>query len=255
MKLAAIYNVFGDSTELLAGSMACLKDHVDVFVMVYQTTSNFGEESMEILNHLTPEGLFGIGIDKVQLIKFDPRLEIGGMMNERAKRNLGVNAALNSGCTHFLNIDCDEYYEDFGAAKQMYLDSGHKGSVVRLWTYFKKPTLRVDKPEDYFVPFIHELHDKTNCGTSTYPFWCDPTRNVNESDVVCLPIHMDHYSWVRLDIEMKCRNSSARENIKNGTMLKDYHSPEVGPGFYVNDWQRKLIEVPDKYNLSPIFET
>jgi len=257
-KLAAIYNLF-DGLELLPGSMACLKDHVDIFIILWQNVSNFGEEYDGFHKLLSPDNFAGVDLNRVYLLKFDPRPEIGGLMNERAKRIMGVDAALNLGCSHFLHIDCDEYYEDFGAAKEEYLMAGKRGSVLRLWAYFKKPTLRVDKPEDYHVPFIHELTPQITVGSSSYPFWADPTRVVNESDVAELSAMMHHYTWVRKDIEMKCRNSSAIVNvpgqkIENWGMLRDYRSANVGPGFYVNDWQRTLVQVPDLFNLSPIFE-
>jgi len=253
-KLAAIYNVF-DSIELLPGSMACLKDHVDLFIVVWQNTSNYGEGYYEFSKLLAPDSFAGIDLNKIHLLRYDPRVEMGGAMNERAKRVMGLDAARMMSCTHFLHIDCDEYYEDFGAAKDEYLAAGSAGSVVRLWTYFKKPTLRVDRPEDYYVPFIHRIDDLTNTGTSSYPFWVDPTRTVNTSDVKLLEnTWMHHYSWVRKDIGLKVRNSSAKKNLQRGTMLQDWNSPEVGPGFYVRDWQRNLIEVEDIFTLSPIFE-
>lgn len=247
MKLAAIYNCW-DSEELLSGSIKCIIDNVDLVIIVWQDVSNFGETYHPIFQ---PE----VFHEKVSFIKFDPRPEIGGSMNERAKRNLGIDAARSKGCTNFLHIDCDEYYEDFGNAKEMYFNSGRAGSVVRLHTYFKKPTLRLDRPEDYFVPFIHRLSEKTVSGSSSYPFYVDPTRTVNESDVIELPVFMHHFSWVRKDIERKARNSSARDNIKNGTLLLDYYSGQVGSGFYIQDYQRKLIEVPDIFGLNPIFGT
>lgn len=253
-KLAAIYNVF-DGIEFLPGSMACLNDQVDLFIVVWQNVSNFGESFYEFSKLIAPDSFAGIDIQKVHLLRYDPRIEMGGSMNERAKRGMGLEAARIMGCTHFLHIDCDEYYEDFGEAKEEYLRAGSAGSVVRLWTYFKKTTLRVDKPEDYYVPFIHRLHELTNTGSSSYPFWVDPTRTVNTSDVKLLEkTWMHHYSWVRKDIGLKVRNSSAKQNIKNGTMVDAWHSEQVGPGFYVKDWQRTLVQVEDIFGLSGIFE-
>lgn len=248
MKLACIVNAW-DGVELLPKAIKCIYEHVDLIVIVYQDISNFGEKyspmpEIEHLNHL--------GV--VQFLKFDPRIEIGGAMNERAKRNLGIEFARDNHCTHFFAMDVDEFHEDFAAAKEMYLDSGHAGSVMKLRTYFKKPTFMFDIPEDYYVPFIHKMNEDTKTGSSSYKFWVDPTRGITETDVVELPIFMDHYSWCRKDIERKARNSSARGIAKNSIIMKDYHSPELGEGYFLTNWNRRIKVVPDKFGLSDIFE-
>jgi hypothetical protein len=125
-------------------------------------------------------------------------------------------------------------------------------------TYFKKPTLRFDRPEDYFVPFIHELKPDTIAGSSSYKFWCDPTRTSNEQDVVELPIFMHHFSWVRQDIMRKARNSSANLNdqrvARNKQIFEDYNSPNIGNGYFLKNWNRTLVEVDDIFRLSEIFQ-
>lgn len=246
MKLAAIYNVW-DGVEHLQGSINCLKKDVDLFIIIYQDVSNYGEkydpftEIIEAIKHF-PDNKFHL---------FFYTLEgFGGSINEKKKRNKGIGFANIFGCTHFINMDCDEYYENFGDAKQKYLQSGHKGSVCKMHTYFKNPTLRLDKPENYYVPFIHELKHDTIAGGKEYPFYVDPTRRINETDVVELDIFMHHYSWVRKDIKRKARNSSARANIEKSQLLQDYHSDELKPGFYLKDFDRKLIEVENIFNIS-----
>lgn len=252
MKLAAIYNVW-DGEELLKGSMMRLKDHVDLFIIVHQKESNFGEwyEQFPSIEHICLNGEFKL----VELYEYQPRVGMGGAFNEKAKRNMGLDIARSAGCTHFIHMDCDEYYEDFGEAKQLYINSGHKGSVCKLYTYFGEPTLRFENPDGYYVPFIHELRPDTKAGDTKYPFYCDPTRRINETDIVELPVFMHHYSWVRNNIERKCRNSSAKSNIEKGTMLKDYYSKELGPGYYVKDYKQRLIEVENIFGIdfkSPI---
>ena len=256
MKLAAIYNVF-DSEELLIPSIKCLIDHVDHVIIVWQGVSNF-RESYNGLSALIVDNQEFFNTSKISFIKYHP-IHPEGAPNEIAKRNLGIESASQKGCTHFLSIDCDEFYHDFGRSLELYKESGKSGSVCRLWTYFKSPTLRLETQEDYFVPFIHELKPETRSGVGImdYPYYADPTRgisHVTKDDIFEMPIwlSMDHFSWCRKDIHRKIRNSSARYNIMNGTLLDDYMNPNVGPGFYVRDYQRKLISVPDKFNLSSI---
>lgn len=240
LKLAAIYNVW-DGDELLKGSIGCIKDHVDLVIIVWQEVSNFGEQYSPILT--IQEATAGIN---VILEKYIPTGQ-GGFNNETQKRNIGLRIAKEAGCTHFLFLDCDEYYKDFAAAKSQYISSGAQGSVCHLFTYFKNPALRFEKEDNYFVPFIHQLTGNTIAGRGKYPYYVDPTRKVNCSDVALIQERMHHFSYVRLDIERKCRNSSARANIEKSRLLRDYYDPAVGPGFYVEDFKQRLVEVSNQF--------
>lgn len=247
MKLAAIYNVW-DGVELLHGSMNCLRDHVDQFIIVYQDISNYGEQ----YDPLPDLQLLDFSPFDLHIIKYMPQTIGIGFKNEINKRNAGLNAAMELGCTHFMHIDCDEYYEDFGKAKQQYISSGKSGSVCRLYTYFKHPTWRLEKPDNYFVPLIHELKPHTVAGAGNYPFYVDPTRKINELNVAEIPSFMHHFSYVRKDIDRKVRNSSARANIEKSQLLKDYHSKELEAfpeGFYIKDFYQKLVIVPNNFNI------
>jgi hypothetical protein len=241
MKIAAIYNVF-DGEELLPGSIRQIIDHVGAVIIVYQNISNYGE-------YYDP--YFGDPIftdSKVTFVSFTPK-EMNGGTNERLKRNLGLKIAKTFCCTHFLHMDCDEYYQDFGEAVKVFLNTGCAGSVCKLRTYFKKPTLQLERPEGYFVPFIHELRDNTEAGGNLYPFYVDPTRRINQQDVVELPIFMHHFSWVRKDIDRKVRNSTARGNIQKKTYLRDYHM-DLKDGDFVECYQMKVREVEDIFNIN-----
>jgi hypothetical protein len=237
MKLAAIWNVW-DGDELLQGSINSVIDHVDIIIIVFQTISNFGEAYAPKI----PRG------NKIHTICHFP-YPSKGKENEIRKRNIGLDKARELGCTHFLHMDCEEYYREFARAKALFIYSDRKGSVCRLNTYFKKPTLCLDRPEDYFVPFIHELRPDTEAGVRKYPFYVDPTRRINETDVIELPIFMEHYSWVRKDITRKIRNSTARKNLMNNTYKADYDR-DLKAGDYLKCYDRTLIEVPDYFNIN-----
>lgn len=241
MKLAAIYNIW-DGVELLRGSVDQIKNDIDLFIFVWQDVSNFGEQYNPLPDLNLPDDINHI------LVKFDP-LYNAGFPNECAKRNLGLSIAKENNCTHFLHLDCDEYYEDFRSAKEKYIQSDAIGSVCKILTYFKKPTWRFDTEDGYHVPFIHKLNQNTVAGNGKYPFYVDPTRKINEQNVVLLDVFMHHYSWIRVDIERKARNSSAKFNLEKGTMVQDYNNSECMPGFYVKDYDKKLIEVPNYFNI------
>jgi len=241
-KLAAIYNVW-DGVELLKYSINSIKKDVDLFIIVYQDTSNFGEvfSPLHEIQKVT-DGLNCI------LYKYNPTIG-NGFVNESAKRIIGISIAQENDCSHFLHLDCDEVYEDFASAKQLYVDSNYEGSVCKIFTYFKDPTLRFETEDGYYVPFIHRLYENTTSGCSGYPFYTDPTRTINTQNVTLLPVYMHHFSWVRKDIERKCRNSSAKANLERGTMLNSYYDACCGHGFYVKDYEKKLIEVPNQFYI------
>lgn len=253
MKLAAIYNVW-DGVELLKGSIDCIKKDVDLIIIVYQRVSNFGEQydpMPEMQGIFLP---FPAGDDTTDILfcEYVPT-SMHGAKNETAKRNKGIEIAREKGCTHFVHLDCDEYYKNFHEAKKMFIDSGKDGSVCRLFTYFKSPTFMFKNPDGYFVPFIHKLKEDTVAGFRNYPFYVDPTRGINEQNVIELPIFMHHFSWVRHDIERKIRNSSARRNIMKWTILDDYRSPfllECPEDYYVKDFDQRLTVVDNYFNIN-----
>lgn len=249
MKLAAIYNVW-DGVELLKGSMDCLHGHVDLFIIVYQDVSNFGEQYDPLPEMILPES------DNIILVKYTPQQFTIGAKNETEKRNTGIEIAKKEQCTHFILMDCDEYYTDFGAAKQQYIAIGLPGSVCRIMTYFKKPTLRLQNPDNYYVPFIHRLTQHTWTGCSNYPYYVDPTRRIKCAgwemqlyEVIEINSYMHHFSWVRKDIGRKVRNSSARKNIERSQLMQDYNSPELGAGFFLKDYRQPLVEVDDVFGI------
>lgn len=239
-KLAAIFNVW-DGVETLRTSMLSMKNKVDVFIIVFQNVSNFGE-------YYAPLSDMDMrGFDYV-LKLYKP--EIGnGFKNETAKRNLGLQTARELECTHFLFADCDEIYENFDKGFNEFMESGKEGSACQIYTYFKSPTLRFENFDNYFVPFIHKLNPDTMAGTGEYPFYVDPTRKVNCKDVCMISEPMHHFSYVRKDIRRKIRNSSARANIEKSNLLNDYNNSEVGPGFYVADFRQRLISVENIFNI------
>ncbi len=241
-KLAAIYNVW-DGVELLRGSMMSIKNEVDIFIIVYQKVSNFGEK----YNPLPEMDLSGF---KYLLVEYEPN-SINGFQNEITKRNIGLECAKSLDCTHFMHVDCDEYYENFHIAKFEYLTKNEAGgSVCKIFTYFKSPTLRFKFPDNYYVPFIHKLNSYTAAGGNTYPFYVDPTRRINEKNVIELEIKMHHFSYVRKDIDRKVRNSSAKANIERSQLLQDYRSPEIQAGSFVKDFKQNLIEVENQFNIN-----
>jgi hypothetical protein len=253
MKLAAIYNVW-DGVEHLERSVNYIARSVDIIILVYQHRSNYGEvfgqyESNTPLNAFRKFKHFH---NKCHFIKYEPVLSAGGMQNEISKRNLGLKVARRVGCTHFFHIDCDEMYYDFEDALRQYNESDMSGSVCKIRTYFGKESYCFEKQDNYFVPFIHILLNDTYCGRTKYPFYVDPTRRVNNSDVALLNVEMQHFSWVRSNIERKIRNSSAKDNIEKSTLYQDYLKVLSVPdavGMHIEGYDMRLVHaIPRKPN-------
>lgn len=255
MKLAAIYSVW-DGEELLEGSIRQIREHVDIVILVVSSISNHKEEYFGgVYESLRLEGL-GLA-DVVQTWR--PEIFIKPMRMESQKREFGLEVARLYGATHFLYMDCDEYYDSnqFKNAKTAFSKrelKGIKGSVCSMYTYFKEPTLKLDPPEEYFVPFIHTLTLETRTGFSNgklidYPFYCDPTRRVNTMQVVDLSetVKMHHYSYVRKDLSRKIRNSSARSNIERTPVVQDYANAKEG--YFLKYCQKSLILADNKFNI------
>lgn len=251
MKLASIINLF-DGDELLDAAMDNTNPIVDKFIIVYQSISNHGEHRPSIDRHLNMMQLSNP--KKVLIYWYEPKLWETPQWNEKEKRNIGLRLARQHGCTHFFFQDVDEFYQDPVAARDEYIKSGADGSVAKILTYFKKPTLRLKSFDNYYVPFIQKL-EPNSCISKWYnrkPFRVDPTRLVIPCGTVqeiSQPMH--HFSYCRWDIEMKARNSTARKNIAKSNLLADYANAH--PGMYLKDYGQELIEVEDLFGLSSLF--
>jgi hypothetical protein len=230
MKLIAIYNVWGDSLELLRGSIQQIRDCVDFVLIIAQEESNAGEVDRNVYpfcNNLIDEKLAN------QVIIYNP-LKKSLLDDETRKRQMGINFALDNGFSHFIHMDSDEYYfpHEFQAAKELIVRDRIKSSCIDLYTYYKEPNYRLANKETYLVPFIHEVNKFSRTGKDfrhNYPMPVDPSRAISGSSSKRIPgISMHHFSYVRRDIEKKLRNSTARKNINRKDVIEEFHSAKIG---------------------------
>lgn len=223
MKLVAIFCVWHD-WDMLWHSVYNLKGVVDDVVIIGSTTSNYGEVSP------IPDEW------KDLVTAWEPDLSKIPIINETNKRNIGLYKARGLKATHFISMDADEFYvkEDFIREKENFGDA--KGKVCASQVYFKSPQLTIGL-DTTLVPFIHKLTpDIQHTFNRSYPYaWqdgkikIDPTRSLNINDgVEWSPIIMHHYSYVRKDLNIKIRNSTARTNIERSTVLQDFANAKEG---------------------------
>jgi len=267
MRLAAIYNVWSDS-ELLQHSIGNIISLVDGVIVIFSRKSNSGEidtcydsaKYIGVVNN--PHEIWTFL--SVQWENLEPDLSLAPSVNERAKRNFGLQKARELGFTHFIMMDADEFYEPepLLREKQRFIDNPDLlGLVCELKCYFKNSTLTV--PDKTLVPFIHKITPDLKFEWNTkYPFAfegvkreirIDPTRMLNiNSGVIWSDIIMHHYSWVRSDIQKKIRNSTARQNIENSTIVKDYLNAKAG--YYCEFYKATIESCENLFNLPEIID-
>lgn len=251
MNLAAIYNTF-DGEELLEGSIAQIIDEVDEVLIVYQLESNIGEHYPELLTKLAQ---IKERWPNVRLKKYVPDCSRQPSHNERQKRQIGLNWAMQLGCTHYLFLDNDEYYERqaFARAKQTIKQGKYDASACRLFTYYQKPTYRLAPIENYWVPFIGRLKPGLKAG-GRFPILVDPTRGVKPIERCYLfaegDLIMHHYSYVRRDIGRKLRNSSAARNFGNiPQLVRQFNNWQPGEPL-INYQNHGIVEAPDLFGIA-----
>lgn len=246
MKLVAIFNVWADCACLLPYAVENIRPVVDGIIIVYSKKSNRGN----VVD-------YGLPADCI-LVRCEPN-ESGPHTNETAKRNAGLEAAKALNFTHFIMLDADEFYthDEFNREKALIEQSGVIGSVCRVKTYFKSPTLTIGY-DTTLVPFIHKIGPslKYVLKFTDYPYAydngsarIDGTRRLNISHGVRLSdITMHHFSWVRKDFKLKMENSSA--NFKPERTARLYSDlKEAKPGYFCQFYKRELKECPNYFNL------
>ena len=227
MKLGISYNIF-DGEELLEFSAVNIRPSVDFISVVYQDISNFGATRQSIFPMLTELKQKGL-IDEI--IKYNPNISQRGHGNEINKRNIGLESCLNSGCSHFMSMDCDEFYkkEELEYVKKLCETNGYDTTACQMQTYYKTPEYALNPPETYYVPLISKIDERRfSMGVRwPSPIAADPTRRLEPKKLFTFDrntIEMHHMSYVRKDIRAKLNNSSANTNWKNRIEeLASYH--------------------------------
>lgn len=250
MKLAAIYTIW-DDWDMLELSVKNIKPLVDEVIVICSSKSNYGEVSTLPLNP----------IEGPTYYVWEPMQGVSVIQNETAKRNFGLIKARNKGCTHFLMMDADEFYEHepFLKEKERFLNPNLKGLVCSSQVYFKSPSLTIGL-DTTLVTFIHRLDDNMRFEMNrNYPFaWdkerhirIDPTRQLNiTSGVEWSEIVMHHYSWIRKDFEKKIRNSTARGNIERSSIRQDLALAKEG--YFCKFYGKTLIRASVNFNIQDV---
>ena len=231
--------------DLLQGSVDQIATYIDVLIVIGQSTSNWGEYYEEFT---FPE-FEGEYIQEIFTPSTPARNWREAQKMETHKRNMGIGIAKGMGCSHFLHMDSDEYYipNEFELMRDSIIECNIPSSVCHMYTYYNTPCIRTEGYDNYYVPFIHALKMSTSVGPRyNYPHHVDPTRKVsgvNHSAIMDHPMH--HFSYIRKDMKMKLRNSTASVNINKESYLKQILN--ISPGTHFNG--HDIIAVENMFDI------
>jgi hypothetical protein len=255
MKLGVSYNVF-DGEELLEGSIKQIREHVDHISVVYQTESYFGNKANEGLEDLIHDLKTRHLIDDIH--KYDNNFSKNPQDNEKRKRNIGLNIAKCKLCSHFMNMDCDEFYvtKEFAEAKEFVKKEKTQASACYFKNYIKEPIYQLTQEPKTYVPFIYKINWFSKFrGRSYFPVLVDPTRKMNSEGKFKLfakeEIMMHHMWAVRSkdeDILKKFKNSSGRM-YESGVKQKDELVEKVLEFKRGKIDNFDVTEVPNQFNI------
>ena len=218
MRLGVSYNLF-DGEELLLASIKSIRANVDYICVVYQDISNSGiARNVSLSSYL--ERLKEVGLIN-EAIRYSPNINEGRHENEKIKRRLGMLACKKNRCTHFLDMDVDEFYRagEFAQAKKFIEKNNIEVSAVSIIEYVKKPIYRLvsnymfppgSETYVFYVPFICKITSRRQSGL--FPCLVDPTRGFFRDGKFFLfskqDIAMHHMSTVRKDLYLKFQSST-----------------------------------------------
>ena len=253
MRLGVAYNVF-DGAELLEGSIKQMREIADFICIVWQRNSNFGEAipswSYQYLMECVAAADNSYG--------YTPSVT-GGHRNEIIKRNIGANLCREAHCSHFITMDADEYYDvaQLKRIKDLMVTGDYDSSACQMQTYYGSPEYALDPPEAYYVPLIYKLDEREFALGNQMPVAADPTRKLPARKFIAFDrneIEMHHFSYLRKDMGLKLRNSSALPNFRDklDKIQQHYESWEPGEqGLLAGKEDRyynlKLVE--NKFNI------
>lgn len=237
-----------------------IRELVDTIVICLQKESYHGEpihqEDVDLANQLLE---YGYVDDIIWFEAADLHTEEGNAgprWIETDKRNFILDYLENTvKCSHSLVIDSDEFYdkEDFEYAKNLLdKDESARVSYCQYINYYRDYSHVLVWPFLAYVPFITESSFRFHFENGTFTLPSDPTRRyVTDSSVTPKVIAFDiikmhHLSWIRIDIEKKLHNWSAKRYFQKDEL----HNAILNRYYNYVDGQNAIItfNVPN-YNV------
>ena len=264
MKLGISYNIF-DGEEMLPFAIKNLRPFADFIVVVYQTTSNYGNENpnlLPVLENLQKEGL----VDKLFL--YEPNLIYNddktlnwksGTLNEIEKREIGLKICRANNCDTYMTLDCDELYDpkEFQWAQKDFMDNGYDTSFTQLLTYYKYPTMELRPLETWYQPLFYKIKRDTKFEMQdNYPIHIDRTKMVKAGYTRIYTrdeIQQYHFAYVRKNLISKVKNSSAQSDKQSANQVIQHYDnwkSKKDGALLIGNQNFGLEEVENKFNIN-----
>lgn len=229
-----------EGSELIKSITKEIRDEVDYIVVCLQNKSYHGEPidqfDIDEINMCKNAGLvdeiiwYNPDLSYLEQKTFDPK---NPRILETEKRNMMIDYLESVGCTHDVIIDSDEFYNknEFKNAKHVFnsRDDMHV-SYCQYINFYRDTRHYMLWPWDSYVPFIADIRFRYAFDKGTFDKPSDPTRRyfIPENDE-CKAfhifnwnvIHMNHLSWIRLDISKKINAWSSKKYFDNIPNLKE----------------------------------
>lgn len=195
---------------------------------------------------------------RVTFHQLEPVIGLTPLANETRKRNHGIEIAKQSGFTHCLIADQDEFWdhEIMNFIKSRFDENSKiEGFVHPVNVFIKSPTLWCE--DHTLAPGIQKLRKDFYVGNfKEYPFaydgqgkaHIDPSRRPNTLSGICWsPAPMAHMSYVRKDINLKINNSSANLKRSKSVILEELR--DAKPGYVSRLYHQELKECENYFGI------
>jgi hypothetical protein len=260
VKAGVSYNVFNGEEHLLA-SLAQVRSCVEHINLVVQYRSYIGRPCSaalyDVLAEARREGLYDV------LHEYEPDTGLSPKLNELAKRSIGLEIAKAHGATHFMTMDCDEYYvpTEFAAARDFIVRSDVRTTAVATYLHIRRPIWRSREPDTTYCAFLTEIGlDSRLVLNAPYPVAVDPKRRLHGDEPSFhlfdpAEIAMRHMNLVRLDLTSKLENSPNAGNLDfMSRVAKAYSNWTFGePLRFPGKPPMEIVETPDLFGIDHKF--
>jgi len=214
MRLGIAYHAF-NACELLPLSVEWMRPLVDYIAVIWHSRSYNGAEiSVEDHASIVEAGKVG-----AELYQFDnSENKHPATQSQMVSRNIGLSLCKMNYCTHFLAMDCDEFYDHHEFKLAQSIAQHVDASACQMVTYYHDDEHKfISEDEGAYVPFICRADSRWILFNESWPISCDPTRKVHCDSLLLLSrqiLQMHHLSHVRRNYRSKLENAACRPAYK-----------------------------------------
>jgi hypothetical protein len=252
MKLGVGVNIFS-GLELLEPALLQIREHVHYIVGVFDRVSFEGDQPppyyFSLLEILKNKGLIDDLIEHTFNITYVP-LEAQSL--QREKSELGRKRALENECTHYLNMDCDEFYNARQFKESLQKAKDYEFTITCLFDYVKSPICRAKTISKLHCPFLIDINKRYM--PCNYPVLLDLSRTVSTNNYYIFnpdDLVMHHFTGVRfneIEIERKFQGHSHYMRMNESNRLDFY---KILKGVDSSNY----IQVEDQFNILKYWNT